>query len=80
MIIKCGRKEYKLRKGEDQILDNGSCVQLLTQNGTYQGWGNYSCPKLSKKTWKEVKPKCTVFKISKVAKYDCIYYKFEGEK
>jgi len=52
--MKIGRHEYEIIKG-DKFLDNGSCVQLLTQSKETSTWGHTPNPVLSKKAVKELK-------------------------
>ena len=52
MKLKIRRKEYEITS-RDRFMDNGSCVQLLTQNGPWKNWG-YTTPVLSKKAIKEL--------------------------
>jgi len=52
-IIKIGRHEYDIQVG-DKFLDNGACVQLLTQSKEKCEWGKKTSPVLSKKVWKQV--------------------------
>ncbi len=50
--IKCGRKEFELRDG-DQIMDNGACLQLVTRT---VGYGFNECsPIVSKAEFKKFK-------------------------
>ena len=37
MLIKVGRQEYRITS-EDRFLDNGACVQLITQKGPFGKW------------------------------------------
>ena len=51
--IKIGRHEYDIQAG-DKFLDNGACVQLITQSKEKIEWGHQSSLVLSKKAWKKV--------------------------
>lgn len=51
--MKIGRYE-KLIGEDDLILDNGSCIQVVTQHGAFSGW-NYTTLKMSKKLFNELK-------------------------
>lgn len=51
--IKVGKHEYDIQVG-DKFLDNGACVQLLTQSKEKWEWGHQPIPMLSKKAWKQV--------------------------
>jgi hypothetical protein len=53
MDLKIGRFTYNITKG-DKFLDNGACVQLLTQSKERVEWGHRQNPILSKKAFKEV--------------------------
>lgn len=47
--VKIGRAEYEITKA-DRFMDNGACVQLLTQNkNSCDNWGRAASPVLSKK-------------------------------
>lgn len=35
--IKIGRKEYQITPG-DRFMDNGACVQLISQKGPFKKW------------------------------------------
>lgn len=37
MLIKVGRQEYSITS-EDRFLDNGACIQLITQKGHFREW------------------------------------------
>lgn len=52
MILKIGKHEYTITE-KDVFLDNGCCVQLLTQSKVFKNWG-YMTPVLSKKAIKEL--------------------------
>lgn len=45
--IKVGRKEYQITS-QDRFMDNGACVQLLTQKGPFKNW-HHQTPTLSKR-------------------------------
>lgn len=38
-VIKIGRNEYEITP-DDRFMDNGACVQLITQKGPFKKW-NY---------------------------------------
>ena len=61
MKLKIKRHEYDIDSG-DSFMDNGACVQLLTQSKEKSGWGRRPNPVLSKKAIKEI------------SKYDHIYH------
>lgn len=52
-IIKIGRHEYKITDS-DRFMDNGSCVQLLSQSKEKAHYGSRPSPVLSKKAVKEI--------------------------
>ncbi len=52
MKIKVGKYEYEITK-DDLFLDNGACVQLMTQTEEYN-WGRPVAPTLSKRAVKEI--------------------------
>ncbi len=54
MELKIGRHTYEITS-EDIFLDNGACVQLLTQSKERSDWGRIPNPVLSKKAIKELK-------------------------
>ncbi len=53
LIIKVKRWEYKIT-GDDKFVDNGACVQLLTQSKQRDSWGRKIVPKLSKQAIKRI--------------------------
>jgi hypothetical protein len=53
ITLKIKRHEYKITE-KDEFLDNGSCIQLLTQSNEYDRWSQESTPKLSQKMAKEI--------------------------
>lgn len=53
IVIKIGRHEYKITH-EDYFVDNGACVQLLTQSNEKSEWGRRPHPVLSKRAVKEI--------------------------
>lgn len=54
LTLKIGRNEYAITK-DDSFMDNGSCVQLLTQSKEPISWGRQPHPVLSKIATKEIK-------------------------
>ena len=53
MDLKIGRNVYQITK-EDRFMDNGCCVQLITQSKERSSWGHMPNPVLSKKAVKEL--------------------------
>jgi len=53
MEIKIGRHIYEITS-EDVFMDNGACVQLLTQSKLRGDWGKTINPLLSKKLVKDL--------------------------
>jgi len=53
MILKIKRHEYEITS-KDLFMDNGACVQLLTQSKEKADWGRKRTPVLSKRTVKEI--------------------------
>ena len=53
MKLKIGRHEYEITS-RDEFMDNGCCVQLLTQSKESVVYGNKPIPKLSKRAIKEL--------------------------
>lgn len=53
IVIKIGRNEYYITS-LDEFMDNGACVQLLTQSKERSNWGRKPNPVLSKRAVKEV--------------------------
>jgi hypothetical protein len=51
--IKVGRDEYSITE-DDQFMDNGNCVQLLTQSKERSDWGRIPNPVLSKREVKNI--------------------------
>lgn len=66
--MKIGRHEYELVKG-DKFLDNGACVQLMTQSKEPSEWGKSPLPKLSQRAVTELKA------MDNVKKYPSKNYK-----
>lgn len=55
LTLKIGRNKYDITEN-DKFLDNGACIQLLTQNKNKPGaWGRRPVPVLSKMAEKELK-------------------------
>jgi hypothetical protein len=78
MLVKSGRNEFELTE-EDVILDNGSCIQLVTRKVGI-GW-NQSNAIISKANWKKYLKTAgfEVVKVVKGEKKDLKYYKLKGE-
>ena len=53
MNLKIGKNEYTITK-EDQFMDNGACVQLLSQSQEPTRWGHRASPILSQKAIKQI--------------------------
>jgi len=53
ITVKIGRHEYEITQ-EDCFLDNGKCVQLMTQSQEPVEWGRRANPVLSKRLVKEL--------------------------
>ncbi len=53
MKLKIKRNEYEISE-DDEFMDNGACVQLLTQSQEKSYWGHSPSPKLSKRAIKEI--------------------------
>lgn len=53
MDLKIGRHKYVITEN-DSFMDNGACVQLLTQSEENSSWGHRPNPVLSKKAIKEI--------------------------
>lgn len=51
--IKIKRHEYKITN-DDIFMDNGACVQLLSQSKEPSNWGHQPNPVLSKRAVKEI--------------------------
>ena len=58
--IKIGRHQYIITK-DDKFMDNGVCIQLLTQSKEKSNWGQKPTPILSKKVVKELFKEDLVF-------------------
>ena len=54
MKMKIGRHEYEIT-GADKFMDNGACVQLMTQSKEKSMWGHRCSPILSEKLVKAIK-------------------------
>jgi len=54
MNLKIGRHEYIITS-KDRFMDNGACIQLLTQSKEKSKWGSIPTPVLSKRAIKEIK-------------------------
>ncbi len=53
IILKIGRNSYEIT-ANDQFMDNGLCVQLLSQSKEKSVWGKRAHPLLSKKAIKTI--------------------------
>lgn len=53
ITLKIGRNSYDITE-DDQFLDNGSVVQLMTQSKETSEWGRRANPCLSKRAIKEI--------------------------
>ena len=53
MILKIGRYKYQITK-KDQFMDNGACIQLLSQSQEPSHWGHRASPILSQKAIKQI--------------------------
>jgi hypothetical protein len=53
IVMKINRYIKHIGK-DDLILDNGACIQVPTQNGSFTGY-KYSCLAMSKKLFKQLK-------------------------
>jgi len=53
MKLKIGRNEYEITCS-DIFMDNGSCVQLMTQSKGRLSWGSSPSPVLSQKAIKQI--------------------------
>ncbi len=51
--LKVGKNTYDITK-DDLFIDNGACVQLLTQSNEKREWGHHPNPVLSKRAIKEL--------------------------
>ena len=74
MIVKSGRNEFEITKA-DLFLDNGSCIQLVTQK-TGRGW-DLSYPIIAKINWKKYLPFMELVKSEKQEKFELKYYKLK---
>jgi hypothetical protein len=53
MELKIGRNLYQITE-DDIFIDNGACVQLLSQSKEKSRWGRRPNPRLSKRAIKEI--------------------------
>jgi hypothetical protein len=53
MKLKIKRHTYTITE-KDLFMDNGACIQLLTQSKEKSNWGSKPTPVLSKKAIKEI--------------------------
>jgi len=51
--VKIGRHKYEITE-DDEFMDNGACVQLISQSMEKGDWGRRPNPILSKKAIKEI--------------------------
>ena len=51
--LKIGRHTYQITE-KDEFMDNGSCVQLMSQSKEPISWGHKPSPSLSKRAIKEI--------------------------
>lgn len=52
LTLKIGRYEYEITE-KDTFMDNGACVQILSQKKQFKDW-HYVTPVLSKKAIKQI--------------------------
>jgi len=71
--MKIGRYEYELKKG-DKFLDNGACVQLITQSKEKVEWGHAATPKLSKAAIKKLNKMPNIKKYKSTRYTGCFIY------
>jgi hypothetical protein len=86
--VKIGRKHFLISE-KDLFLDNGACMQLITQKIPVDAW-SYTCPKLSKvlvKQWESAGILYTNDSLKTLAKQhyhsfldNLAYYKVDMEK
>ena len=85
--IKIGKKMCFIDK-KDLILDNGACVQVVTQIGASLGWGQFANLTMSKKLFKDLKT-CNFIFVDKertqkanepYEKSFLTYYKFDIDR
>lgn len=53
LVIKIGRYDYVITES-DRFMNNGRCIQLMTQGKESFGYGQMKVPKLSKLAEKEI--------------------------
>ena len=53
ITLKIKRNKYKIT-ADDEFMDNGLCIQLLTQSKEMDRWGSRYRPVLSKRAVKEI--------------------------
>ena len=51
--LKIGRNIYEITEA-DRFLDNGACIQLITQSKERVSWGHQQQPTLSKRAAREI--------------------------
>lgn len=84
--IKIGRDIKKIGKG-DLILDNGACIQVVTQNGAFSGW-HYAPLIMSKKLFKDLKTRAFIFvdetetkkANERLKRQELTYYRFDVDR
>jgi hypothetical protein len=84
--MKIGRYEKHIGK-HDLILDNGACIQVVTQRGAWGMW-DYAPLTMSKKLFKDLKKLCLIFvdeektkKANERYKKPCLtYYRFDIDR
>lgn len=84
--IKIGRYEKYIGKN-DLILDNGACIQVITQRGAWGTW-NYTSLTMGKKLFKDLKKLCFIFVDEEKTKKEneryqkprFIYYRFDIDR
>lgn len=80
--LKIGRQIYNIG-ADDILMDNGTSVQLVTQNGPFCDWA-HTVPVLSKKLFKDLKTCCFIFEDQQLTKKNntlgLTYYRFDVER
>ena len=71
--IKIGGFEYTITNS-DRFMDNGACVQLLTQSKGRSSWGSAPAPVLSKKLYKDLLKKHEKTNVIDYGNYHCFNF------
>lgn len=78
LSLKIGRHEYSITEA-DRFMDNGACVQLLTQSKQFGDW-DWMTPRLSKRAIKDIDRFERVYHLHKRGDYVKVFSLLDTKK